>query len=206
MPCFRAQGRRNGQRPELASLFGRARHGFTLIEVMLAIALSAMALTAATMLLLGLSDRARQIDALTEREDREGNAELLLRTTVRNLDLPRDTTRALEGTPEEVRFRSWCDGEFGWPVPCAVRLHVRETSGGKALVLELGPDQPDGAPEAIAAGGTVIQLWAGLGAAGLLYLVDPGSGGRWTDRWSDRTLPRALGVVGDADTLILPIR
>ncbi|HEX7051885.1 MAG TPA: prepilin-type N-terminal cleavage/methylation domain-containing protein [Longimicrobiales bacterium] len=176
-----------------------ARPGFTLVEVMLALTIGAMAISGATLLLLGLSDRGRAIDAVAGNIDREANAEHLLRTTVRNLELSRDATLSLEGGPSGARFRSWCDGPTGWPVRCDVRLVVREEADGRTLSLELRPDGT--AEEAM-----VVDLWTGLHTVRILYLLDPGEGGKWTDWWTETLLPPAIGVVLDGDTLILPIR
>jgi prepilin-type N-terminal cleavage/methylation domain-containing protein len=194
--------RRNG----VSGANGRSRDGFTLIEVLLALVIGGMAISGAALLLMSLSDRGRAIDAVAWRVDREANAERLLRTTVRNLKLSSDMTPSLEGSATSTRFRSWCDSPTGWPVPCSVHLSIRETAHGQTLSLELRQSHPGTRPGIDPDSPTVIDLWNRLQSARILYLIDTGQGGRWTDQWSGLVPPPAVGVVVNSDTLILPVR
>lgn len=194
------------RRYAVSGLNGRSRDGFTLIEVMLALMIGGMAISGAALLLMGLSDRGRAIDAVAWQVDREANAERLLRTTVRNLELSSDMTPSLEGNATSAHFRSWCDSPIGWPVPCSVHLAVRETAHGQTLLLELRQVDPGIRPERDPNGPTVIDLWNRLQYARILYLIDAGQGGRWTDQWSELVPPPAVGVIVNSDTLILPVR
>lgn len=182
------------------------RNGFTLIELMLALAIGGMALSAAALLLLGLSDRGRVIDTVVWRMDRDASAERLLRTLVRNLDFSPDTTPSLKGDATSARFRSWCDGNTGWPVRCFVHLSIAETQYGQAVTLQLWPSSSEIRQGSISGDPTVISLWDRLDSAGLLYLIDASQGGRWTDEWSELVPPPAMGLILDGDTLILPVR
>jgi prepilin-type N-terminal cleavage/methylation domain-containing protein len=182
------------------------RQGFTLVEVLLALAIGAMAISGATLLLLGLSDRGRAIDTVARTLDHQMNAERLLRTIVRNLDLQPNATQSLKGGPGAAHFRSWCESPTGLPVRCSVRLVASPEELGWKLSLELRPENPDVQGQARVGESTVVDLWTRMRTVKLLYLIDPGAGGTWAEQWTETVLPRALGVVLDEDTLILPIR
>jgi prepilin-type N-terminal cleavage/methylation domain-containing protein len=180
--------------------------GFTLIEVMLAIVIGGMAVATSALLLSGVADRGRDIDAAAQRVDRAANAERLLRVTARNLQLSVDTAPPLKGSTRSVRFRSWCDTPAGWLGSCYVHLFVHDTAGRRALSLELREDDsPHGAEDGRNDDAIVIDLRPVSRRAELLYLVDPGHGGSWTDHWSERMPPAAMAVAIDGDTVILPV-
>jgi hypothetical protein len=50
-----------------------------------------------------------------------------------------------------------------------------------------------------------VQVRSALRVAAFLYLEEARNGGSWSTSWSDRVPPLAVGVILDADTLILPI-
>lgn len=171
-----------------------SRHGFTLIEVTIALLVGGMALTAAAALLGGLGDRADAIRHAGLSVDRDANAERLLRVMWGNLRFSADSTRTVSGDSTAVNFASWCETVEGWLRPCRTRLSVDRTGGGGAYEfrLALGPASP------------TVTLWRGAGSASIRYLRDAAHRGEWTTTWSDIVAPPAIAVIRGVDTLIVP--
>jgi len=179
------------------------RRGFTLLEVLVGLVVGAIAFTAAATLLLGLVDRLQAVAAESIRTDRDANGERLIRSLVAAVERPSAEVPPLEGNDRSVRFESWCDAPDGWPARCSVRLGFVASGGSSAVVLET--TTAPGPPGAASGADSPVEMWQGLGSGHLLYLVTARDGGRWVDRWSDRRLPIALGLVLDADTLVLAV-
>jgi prepilin-type N-terminal cleavage/methylation domain-containing protein len=175
---------------------GRERAaGFTLIEVMVALVVGAMAVAAAAALLAGLANRAAAVEQAAARRDRDANAERLLRSLLSNLQLAADTTsRTLAGDGQSVRFQTWCHTPAGWLGPCTARLRFARDSGGGSLMLELTSVESQ-----------MMELKRGFQSGALRYLLDPAQGGQWTDRWSHVVPPAAVAVIVDRDTLMLAV-
>ena len=168
------------------------RGGFTLLEVMVALAISGLLLLGARALLVQVGAAAGQIAGSAAEVDREANAERLLRSLVGRVEQPRPESEFV-GTPQGVRFATWCDVPAGWLERCSVSLGILQAGEGRVLALQ-------------AEGGEVVALRRGFAAGHLLYLHDAGSGGMWRREWSSSvSAPVAIGVVMDGDTTILRV-
>ncbi|HEX8361678.1 MAG TPA: prepilin-type N-terminal cleavage/methylation domain-containing protein [Longimicrobium sp.] len=168
------------------------RGGFTLLEVMVALAISGLLLLGARALLVQVGDAAEEIAGTAAGVDREANAERLLRALVGRVEPPRPESEFV-GTPRGVRFATWCDVPAGWLERCSVSLGILQAGDGHVLALQ-------------AEGGEVVALRRGFAAGHLLYLQDPAGGGMWRRGWSSSvTAPVAIGVVMDGDTTILRV-
>lgn len=166
------------------------RGGFTLLEVMVALAISGLLLLGARALLVQVGDAAEQIAGTAAEVDREANAERLLRALVGRAEQPRSGSEFV-GTPQGVRFATWCDVPAGWQERCSISLGILRAGGAHVLALQ-------------AEGGEVMALRRGLADGHLLYLREPASGGTWQREWSSSVAPPvAIGVVMDGDTVIL---
>lgn len=166
--------------------------GFTLIEVTVALVIGGLAISAAAALLLALDERAGALAAARVRVDRDANAERLLRHLTDNLIL-QDSAPTLRGDARHLSFHSWCETPAGWLGRCNVRLTIAPRGDEQTLVLEL-----DGVADQI------IKLRTAR-ALVFRYLSDARHRGRWTERWSATVLPHAIAVIGDRDTLLLPL-
>lgn len=177
--------------------------GFTLLEVLVGLVIGGVALAGAAALFVGLSGHVDRVAEASFRTDRDANAERLLRSVVSSTHVGGEEGFPLEGDEGEVRFLSWCQPPDRWPTSCSVRLTVPVRGEVAAVVLETTAlDVPSaGFPVA----GTRIELWSGLRTGRILYLVRGSDGGEWTDRWTDRRLPAAVGLVLDRDTLVLSL-
>ena len=174
----------------------RARPGFTLLELVVALGVGALALLAARSALVQIAGAADVALAVAQAADREANAERLLRATVGQLETGVQPERAFAGDEHAATFATWCDVPSGQHVPCRARLAADSAGGRPVLTLTLTvAGRPD----------TVVLRKATQSIA-LRYLTTPEAGGRWVPFWPPAiTPPLALGVVADADTLVLRI-
>lgn len=170
--------------------FPDGRGGFTLLEVMVAITISAVLLLGARALVEQVGASAESISGTAAEVDREANAERLLRALVGRAEQPREG-HEFAGTPRGVRFSTWCDVPAGWQERCSVSLGLLRAGGSNVLALELP-------------GGEIVPVRRGFAEGRILYLRDPGEGGLWLREWSSSVAaPMALGVEMDGDTVIL---
>jgi prepilin-type N-terminal cleavage/methylation domain-containing protein len=168
------------------------RGGFTLLEVMVSIAISAVLLLGARALVEQVGHDAERISGTAAEVDREANAERLLRAVVGRAEQP-GPGREFVGTPAGARFPTWCDVPAGWQERCSVTLGVLRVGSSNVLALELP-------------GGEIIAVRRGFAEGRLLYLRDAGEGGAWQREWSSSvSTPLALGVEMDGDTVILRV-
>lgn len=175
----------------------RADAGFTLLEVMVALVISALVLLGARALLQQVGGVGEDVAAASAVADAEANAERRLRDWMARVEVPFDTSSTRDpgfvGTAEGARFTTWCEVPDGWLERCRASLGLIEVGGDHVLALS-------------AEGGETIPVRRGFAEGTLLYLVDAGRGGRWLAGWqSDVSPPLAVGVAMDGDTLILRI-
>lgn len=168
----------------------RVRRGFTLLEVIIALAISTMVVSGCHVLLTATMqsrDAARDVGA---EEIRNGNINRTLRRLVRQVErLDRDSVTA--GDKLNFSQWSWCDGPRGVPDRCLLTLRIRTASDSTTLELSMGE--------------TASVVVPGIAPRRLLYLEEGDNGRQWKTTWSSRSLPRAIGIVVDADTLLLPV-
>jgi hypothetical protein len=146
----------------------------------------------ARLLFEGVANDARNVARAAQRDDREANAERVLRATVAALEVTGGQTQSFTGDAQTARFTSWCDSPGGWQERCAATLALKD-SAAPGLVLTL-------------ANGMAVRVREGFKHGELRYLSDAHDGGTWTPRWaSGFTVPLAVGVVLDSDTLILRV-
>lgn len=177
----------------------RAKAGFTLLEITVALVIGGTVVLAATGLFLGLAGREEAIRESSARIDRESNAEQLLRTLFNNVEVSTDSATSIIGDSAGVTFRAWCRTGSSELNRCGVRLSIERHGPVALLALQLTPVLRDSAGP-----GVPIELRRGSTGA-FRYLVDPGTGGQWTTSWSRRQPPMAMSVIIDLDTLLLPV-
>lgn len=170
-----------------------SRAGFTLVEVMVALLVSAVVLLGARMLLEQLGENASRIIAAATRADADANGEQMLRDLAGRLEVGTDRAAQFSGESDVARFGSWCDTPSGWQERCAVAIVVSDDHGHSRLVATF-------------AEGDSITLLTRLHPIELRYLDDPRAGGRWFVSWgAGITAPLALAVVSGSDTMIVRI-
>lgn len=171
----------------------RARGGFTLIEVIIALLVSGIVLLGARLLLSGLGDAAHRITARSREATSQVNGEAVLRALVGRLEVGTTESAPFSGDPTETHFTTWCEVPAGWEERCGVTLAIEQVDSTSALIARL-PIQ-----------GRVV-LERGFRTGAFRYLNSPASGGQWFRSWGTGiTAPLALGVILDTDTLIVRI-
>lgn len=171
----------------------RGSSGFTLIEVVVALVVSAIVMLGARAMLGEVGDDALRISAETRRLDAEANGERMMRSLARQLDLGTGEASQFGGDPRQVSFASWCDVPSGWRERCAVTLTLEPIAGKSALVVRTSK-------------GAALVVRNGVVAGELRYLTTVTAGGEWIRVWgAGITAPLAIGIILDRDTLIVPI-
>jgi prepilin-type N-terminal cleavage/methylation domain-containing protein len=169
--------------------FTSMRRGFTLLELVAALALTGLALVGTQQLLVQLADGRDRLHAQSAMQTLEINGGRFLSQLVGNAD-GSDTTRRFSGSASETSFASWCPGAGGWLEKCPVVLRI-EKAADSSIVLA-----SDGRVAA-------LRLTALDGVATFAYF-EPGRG--WLRAWPrGLTQPAAIGIVSAGDTLVLPM-
>lgn len=168
-----------------------ARGGFTLVELVVALALGALVVLGARAMLDGVGDAGDRLRAASAAADRAANGERLLRSALGQAE--RSRTTPFRGGAQEVRFATSCATPRGWAERCSASLTFGVADGAPALAGSF----EDGA---------AVPLRTGFVAGGFTYLADARDGGRWLAQWEQEdALPIALGVVLDGDTTIVRV-
>lgn len=173
------------------------RRGFTLIELIVALALGGMILVGAHQVLGSLEDETHALAIRSADTEMRANGLRLLRALAGRVEVGTPEAVAFAGTPIEARFTSWCEVPAGWIERCIVVLAVDTVRGVPTLTAHF-----DNAP--------AVALVPNVSTGALRYLNSAAKGGQWFRAWSTGiSAPLALGVIrnndGHADTLIVRI-
>lgn len=171
----------------------RARVGFTLVEVMVALVVGALVLLGARAMLEALGGDAQTVARVAAQADREANGVRLLRELAGRLEVGTDQSGPFAGGPLATTFTSWCDVPAGWQERCRVTLRLERTPRGVGLVAAIDGARP-------------VLLLDGYHTGALRYLASAAHGGQWFQTWGEGiTAPIAIGIILDADTTLVPI-
>jgi prepilin-type N-terminal cleavage/methylation domain-containing protein len=149
----------------------KRRDGFTLIEVMVAMAIAAVVIMAAHRIFTGVADGARAIAVARESLDRHVNARRWLKATFLSLEPP------FEGHANRASFTSWQLVPGGWFEQTPTRLAQEKGSFFGVTGAER------------------LQLGDGVTDVAFDYLLDPGADTKWVREWvSPLSAPLAVRV------------
>ena len=170
------------------------RSGFTLVELLVALMVSAVVLLGARMISESVADGAARVASQSRDDERAANGDHLLRMLVGHAEVAMSETETFGGDSTHATFTSWCDVPAGWQERCQVTVRVAPATDGDAtLDVEAGR-------------GVVVHVRARGTHLALRYLTDARFGGRWTSTWPPAlTAPVALGAMSESDTLIVRI-
>jgi prepilin-type N-terminal cleavage/methylation domain-containing protein len=174
------------------------RHsGFTLIEVLVALVVGAIVLLGAQRILATLSDQAHALTRHATDSDRDANGERMLRDLLGRLEIGSPGTIPFTGSPDTVRFSSWCEAAEGWLERCNVTLSFAPRGDREVLRAQVGHAAP-------------FDLVGGFSAGAFRYLESAAAGGQWFQRWGTGiTAPLGIGVVVEqehaVDTMLIRI-
>lgn len=166
----------------------RVRRAFTLIEVLVALALTGLVAVGVRDLYEMLNQAETRVTRETEILDSDANARRFLTSLAGSVDM---TGAGFVGDSASVQFTSWCMTSNGWLERREVILRISEDD---SRLLVVGPS------------GDTVHV---LGAGKLLqfrYLVPLESEVIWSPTWfSPISAPQAIGLVSPRDTIILRI-
>lgn len=162
--------------------------GFTLIEVMIGFALSALVVLLAHRIFTGVIDGAARLGDARTTLDREANARRSLTEMFGSLDVGTEGAGGFTGRPERVDFATWQRVPEGWLERRRVILEVERG------VLVARTDMS-------------VALQDGVKGVEFDYLLEPGAGAVWVREWvSPLSAPVAVRVriirVAAVDTLL----
>jgi prepilin-type N-terminal cleavage/methylation domain-containing protein len=166
--------------------------GFTIIEMLVALAITSLLALTAHALLAGVLDASDALRRSAPSQERGPLARAWLIEACRTLEVGTAGSGGFEGTATRARFASRLPGTEGWVERRRVSL-VADRGALTATLGEVGVTPVDSAD-----------------AVTLDYLVDGGGEGGWVTGWSSPvSAPLAIRVrwtTGDvADTLLCPI-
>lgn len=174
----------------------RQRFGFTLLEIVLAMSITALVVLAAREISERLTTTGRALHRATISAGRRTAGNALLRSLVGQIDVGRDSvmerSALFGGTESWAEFLSWCQ-RGNWEEHCSVHLQLVPSASGvvilRANISSIGVVDLDSFPTPVA----------------FRYLLDASNSGRWMNRWSPGPFaPLAIGIVTATDTTILP--
>lgn len=102
----------------------RLRSGFTLVELVAALAVAGFAMLGGVLLLDQIGDSAQRIARDGAEAPREGNGARLLVRLLADARANEDTTKRFSGDAHTLTFWSSCDVPGGWMEPCRVTLAI----------------------------------------------------------------------------------
>ncbi len=143
------------------------RRGFTLVELMVALILTALVALLAHRTFAVAVTGVRQLREARRQLDRASNAGRWLGAAFLSLELGQEGDGPFEGTHEELRFTTWLPVPGGWLERRTVRLRRR----GAEFVAAV-----DGA--------TPVVLAQYVTDVSIDYLLEPGANTRWASAWS----------------------
>jgi prepilin-type N-terminal cleavage/methylation domain-containing protein len=171
--------------------------GFTLIEVVVAITLSALVVLLAHRVFSGVVDGVARLASARVALDHEANARRLLQEAFGSLDVGSDGAGGFLGRPDGVEFTTWQRTVHGWFERRRVQLGVT----GDAFVARRD--------------GGLVTLADSVDRVEFDYLLDPGANAVWVREWaSPVSAPVAVRVriarsgdreTGGVDTLVILI-
>jgi prepilin-type N-terminal cleavage/methylation domain-containing protein len=172
----------------------RARtSGFTLLELVVALFVSGIVLLGARLMMESLANSEGRVRDAARAADRVANGDRLLHTLFARLEVGTDQAHEFGGDDRHARFTTWCEVSAGWLERCEADVAIDTAAGAPALVARLST-------------GERVVLRQGFHAGALRYLNTPAGGGQWFRVWGHGiTAPLAVGVITDADTLIVRI-
>ena len=170
----------------------RRTAGFTLVEVMVAVAISALVILAAHRIFTGVADGAKAVERARESLDRQANARRWLKATFLSLEPP------FEGRRDRASFRSWQLSSGGWFEQLPTTLSL------------------DGSRFVGTSGRTSLSLADSVGELAFDYLLEPGADSKWVREWiSPVSAPLAVRIrvagcgkrdAGCVDTLMFLVK
>jgi len=171
----------------------RCRRGFTLLEVVVALAVGALVVLVAERLFTSVADASHRLAVARTTLDRTENARRWLAAALGSVEVDAPSGQSFEGHADRATFTTWLRTSGGWWAP--VRLTIGLSDG--RLVAAPVP-------------GNTLVLADSVTSVGLDYLLAPRADSPWAWEWvSGVSAPLAVRVRvtkgAMADTLLFVI-
>ena len=174
--------------------------GFTLIEVVIALVISAIVVLTGRQMLEAIGGESRRVHSASEEATFEANADRVLRELIGRMEIGSTIERGFGGTERHATFSSWCEVPEGWLESCRVSLTIDSAAHTNALVLTTRIASRDESQ------GALLVLRQGFAHGALRYLSSASDGGVWFHAWGQGiTAPLAIGIILGFDTAIVAI-
>ena len=172
----------------------RSRRGLTLLEMLVALSISGLAILGGVMLLDQVDDSDARIVEDSMRDATVANGDRLLRRLLVDAHSTTDTVDRFRGDERNASYLTRCDTPSGWSEPCRARLSVDSIGDSSAVVVETDRGER-----------FEVRRVAGIGT--LRYLDHSSdSDSAWVRRWTTSiALPAAIALVAWPDTTIWPL-
>lgn len=170
----------------------RPDRGFTLIELVTAIAIGGVVVVSAAAIFSGSADTISTLDKRRAVIDRQANARLLLTEIVGAVDPISPGAQPFKGARGQIEFSAWTNRADGWPSLKRFTLEI----GDSGLILS-GLAHP-------------LTLLPGARTLAVDYLAHAGANEAWVREWISPTfLPAAVrlrvATDGVIDTLLVAL-
>jgi prepilin-type N-terminal cleavage/methylation domain-containing protein len=171
----------------------RNRRGVTLVELIIALAISGLAILGCVMLLDQLNDSHDRIVRQRTADASAGNGDRLLRRFLVDARTTTDTGERFRGDEHNASYLTLCDTPSGWPEACRVALAIDSLRDSSAIIAETNRDER-------------FEVRRIPGAATFRYLDLSARDSSWVKQWATSiALPGAIGVVVGVDTTVFPL-
>jgi prepilin-type N-terminal cleavage/methylation domain-containing protein len=169
------------------------RRGVTLIELMIALSISGLALLGMIMLLDQLNDSGGRIATDSAVDATAGNGDRFLRRLLVDARSATDSTKQFRGDERTASYLTLCDTPDGWAEVCRATLAIDSLSDTSAIIAQT--DRGDQ---------HVVRRMGGVARFRYLDLTSHDSA--WVRSWTPSiVLPGAIAIVNGTDTTIFPL-
>lgn len=166
------------------------RSGTTLIEVIIALALTGIVLTMSSGLAAAVLQTSERLDIAAGQHERASLNELTLARLVRNGLSPSGDQSRFEGEGSIVRFDSACPSAISGMLPCRVTLTFAREDAGGHVVASWGESSR-------------IETIAVQPGARFVFLAYEEGVATWRKSWgASLRAPRAIAVLSGSDTTL----
>lgn len=169
------------------------RRGVTLVELIIALAISGLAILGCVMLLDQLNDSRDRVVRQRNADASSGNGDRMLRRFLADARTTTDTAERFRGDEHNANYLTLCDTPSGWPEACRVALTVDSLGDSSAIIAKTSRDER-------------FEVRRVPGAAVFRYFDPSAHDSSWVRQWAvSIALPVAIAIIVGTDTTVLPL-
>jgi hypothetical protein len=168
--------------------------GFTVLELVVATAVGAIILLAATSAVFSLASAKEQVGVIATELDAVYGWRWLLTETATDAWTPTTGESLVVGTDRSLTIQTWCENEVGSAATCSRTLAWLTNHRGADLEVTDAFDGGGVIRTSMPAGDSLVPAF--------VYLNRTNGHRTWAPDWSVQTPPAAIGVALETDTLV----